>query len=214
MLKDAFWVTTALSPLLSEFHIPLSKGLCSLRGMSLTWPNGKYQGKRCGRLGWVANQSQPSKESCQEFLVLGVKARCTFVQVMRLQWCLPTVTWYCNIIAVPSGAGSITLLKSVEIVNNYDTMLQMIVFSQVCVVGWVLLFPCWFFFNQVPVAVVWSFLVGSLIRSLNWDAILQMDRTGVCSFFTNPVMELSCCIKGGQRLFTGFQKTFLLWTLL
>lgn len=108
---------------------------------------------------------------------------------------------------VPSGSGPITLLMSaVEIVNKFDTMLQMIVFSQVCVVGWILLFPYCFFFNQVPVAVIWSVLVGSLIRSLNWDAILQMDSTGVCSFLTNPVMELSCCRKGSQGLFTAVLK--------
>lgn len=33
-----------------------------------------------------------------------------------------------------------------------------------------------------------------------------MDSTGVCSFLTNPVMELSCCIKGSQRLFTAVLK--------
>lgn len=47
--------------------------------------------------GWVANQSQPSKESCEELLMLGLKAQCTFVQVMRLQRYLPTVSWYCRL---------------------------------------------------------------------------------------------------------------------
>lgn len=128
--------------------------------------------------------------------------------VMRLQWYLPTVSRCCRIIAVPSGSGPITWLKKgvVEIVNNFDTMLQMIGFCQVCVVGWVLLFPCWFFFNQVPVAVLWSVLVGSLIRSVSWDAVFQVDSTSVCSFLTNPGMELSCCTKGGQKLFTAVLK--------
>lgn len=113
---------------------------------NLTWPNGKYQGKHCGH--------------CDGERVVGMGCLlmscvrncwclvwCTFVQVVRLQWYLPTVSWCCRILAVPSGSGPITLLKKgvLEIVNNFDTMLQMIVFCQVCVVGWVLLFPCWFF---------------------------------------------------------------------
>lgn len=85
----------------------------------------------------------PSNELCQELLMLGLVHICTSGEAAVVS----THSRCCRILAVPSGSGPITLLKKgvVEIVNNFDTMLQMIVFCQVCVVGWVLLFPCWFF---------------------------------------------------------------------
>lgn len=49
--------------------------------------------------GWVADQRQPSKESCEELLMLALKARCSCVQVMRLQRYLPTVSWCCRLVA-------------------------------------------------------------------------------------------------------------------